>query len=84
MTCIYVPAAVANITTAATHKFQVAKNNIKKDPPPKKTPEQFRILPNEKFMSFIDHHIRSGWRNSKILTRELNKNRSLDVKSFVC
>jgi hypothetical protein len=29
--CTYVPAAVTNITTQSTHKFQVAKNNPKKD-----------------------------------------------------
>jgi hypothetical protein len=41
--CTYVPAAVTNITTQSTHKFQVAKNNPKKDysvptphPPPNK------------------------------------------------
>ena len=83
ITCIYVPAAVTNIATLSTHKFQVAKNNRKKISPIK-APDQFRILPNEKFMSFGGHPIRLGWRNSKILVRGPNKNRSLVVKCFVC
>jgi hypothetical protein len=67
--CTYVPAAVTNITTPSTHKFKVARKKPKKDSPLPKALEQFRILPNEKFMSFSGHPIPGDGEIQEILKK---------------